>query len=143
MKRLKKIVEIGDERTLKNYLKYLEDGGIIISLSKMGSRLGALEKPEKIYLNNPNQIYAISGKGKENIGTIRETFFINSLLVMHKVSMPKKGDFCIDDKYTFEIGGRNKGFKQIRGIRNSFLALDDIETGIGNKIPLWLFGFLY
>jgi len=143
LKRLKRIVEIGDERTLKNYLKYLEDGGVIISLTKMGSRLGALEKPEKIYLNNPNQIYAISSKGKENIGTIRETFFINALSVMHKVSMPKKGDFCVDNKYTFEIGGRNKGFKQIREIKNSFLALDDIETGINNKIPLWLFGFLY
>ena len=143
LKRLKRIVEIGDERTLKNYLKYLEDGGVIISLTKMGSRLGALEKPEKIYLNNPNQIYAISSKGKENMGTIRETFFINALSVMHKVSMPKRGDFCVDDKYTFEIGGRNKGFKQIKNIRNSFLALDDIETGINNKIPLWLFGFLY
>jgi hypothetical protein len=143
LKRLKRIVEIGDERTLKNYLKYLEDGGIIICLTKTGSRLGALEKPKKIYLNNPNQIYEISSRGKENIGTIRETFFINILSVMHKVSMPKKGDFCVDDKYTFEIGGRNKGFKQIKDIRNSFLALDDIETGIGNKIPLWLFGFLY
>jgi len=143
LKRLKRIVEIGDERTLKNYLKYLEDGGVIISLTKMGSRLGALEKPEKIYLNNPNQIYAISSKGKENMGAIRETFFINALSVMHKVSMPKRGDFCVDDKYTFEIGGRNKGFKQIKNIRNSFLALDDIETGINNKIPLWLFGFLY
>ncbi len=77
------------------------------------------------------------------MGTIRETFFINALSVMHKVSMPKRGDFCVDDKYTFEIGGRNKGFKQIKNIRNSFLALDDIETGINNKIPLWLFGFLY
>jgi uncharacterized protein len=143
LKRLKRIVEIGDERTLKNYLKYLEDGGVIISLTKLGSRLGALEKPEKIYLNNPNQIYAISSKGKENIGTIRETFFINALSVAHKVSMPKKGDFCVDDKYTFEIGGRNKGFKQIKEIKNSFLALDNIETGINNKIPLWLFGFLY
>lgn len=131
LKRLKRIVEIGDERTLKNYLKYLEDGGVIISLTK------------KIYLNNPNQIYAISSKGKENIGTIRETFFINMLSVMHKVSMPKKGNFYIDNKYTFEIGGRNKSFEQIKDINNSFLAIDDIETGIGNKIPLWLFGFLY
>ena len=143
LKRLKRIVEIGDERTLKNYLKYLEDGGVIISLTKSGSGLGSLEKPDKIYLNNPNQIYAISSRGKENIGTIRETFFINMLSVMHKVSMPKKGDFYIDNKYTFEIGGRNKSFEQIKDINNSFLAIDDTETGIGNKIPLWLFGFLY
>jgi uncharacterized protein len=143
LKRLKRIVEIGDERTLKNYLKYLEDGGVILSLTKSGSGLGALEKPDKIYLNNPNQIYAMSSEGKENIGTIRETFFINMLSVMHKVSMPKKGDFYIDNKYTFEIGGKNKSFKQIKDINNSFLAIDDIETGISNKIPLWLFGFLY
>ena len=143
LKRLKRIVEIGDERTLKNYLKYLEDGGVIISLTKKGSGLGALEKPEKIYLNNPNQIYAISSKGKENTGTIRETFFINMLLILHKVSMPQKGDFYVDNKYTFEIGGKKKSFKQIKDINNSFLAIDDVETGIGNKIPLWLFGFLY
>jgi predicted AAA+ superfamily ATPase len=143
LKRLKKIVEIGDERTLKNYLKYLEDGGVITSLTKKGSGLGALEKPEKIYLNNTNQIYAISGKGKENIGTIRETFFLNMLSAIHNVSSPSKGDFFIDDKYTFEIGGKNKNFKQIKDIHNSFLAIDDIETGIGNKIPMWLFGFLY
>lgn len=143
LKRLKRIVEIGDERTLKNYLKYLEDGGVITSLTKKGSRLGSLEKPEKIYLNNTNQIYAISSKGKENIGTLRETFFISMLSAMHNVSSPKKGDFFIDDKYTFEIGGKNKSFKQIKDINNSFLAIDDIETGIGNKIPLWLFGFLY
>ena len=143
LKRLKRIVEIGDERTLKNYLKYLEDGGVIISLTKKGSGLGALEKPEKIYLNNPNQIYAISSKGKENTGTIRETFFINMLSILHKVSMPQKGDFYVDNKYTFEIGGKNKSFKQIKDINNSFLAIDDVETGIGNKIPLWWFGFLY
>ena len=143
LKRLKRIVEIGDERTLKNYLKYLEDGGLILSLTKSGSGLGVLEKPDKIYLNNPNQIYAMSREGKENIGTIRETFFINMLSVMHKVSMPKKGDFYVDNKYTFEIGGKNKSFKQIKDTNNSFLAIDDVEAGISNKIPLWLFGFLY
>ncbi|MBT8359167.1 MAG: ATP-binding protein [Desulfobacterales bacterium] len=143
LKRLKRIVEIGDERTLKSYLKYLEDGGVIISLAKKGGGLGALEKPEKIYLNNPNQIYAISSKGKENTGTIRETFFINMISILHKVSMPQKGDFCVDNKYIFEIGGKNKSFKQIKDINDSFLAIDDVEVGVGNKIPLWLFGFLY
>lgn len=142
-KRLKNMVEIGDERTLKNYLKYLEDGGVIMSLSKKGSGLGALGKPEKIYLNNTNQIYAISRKGKENTGTLRETYFINILSAMHNVSSPQQGDFIIDDEYTFEIGGKNKSFKQVKDINNAFLAIDDIQTGIGNKVPLWLFGFLY
>ncbi|MFO7555241.1 MAG: AAA family ATPase [Desulfobacterales bacterium] len=143
LKRLKKMVDIGDERTLKNYLKYLEDSGVIMSLAKKGSGLGALEKPEKIYLNNTNQIYAISRKGKENRGTLRETFFINMFSDIHTVSSPKRGDFFVDNKYIFEIGGKNKSFKQIKDIDDSFLAVDDIETGIGNKVPLWLFGFLY
>ena len=77
------------------------------------------------------------------MGTIRETFFINALSPICKLSAPKKGDFCVDDKYTFEIGGKNKGFQQIRNMANSFLALDEMEMGVGNKIPLWLFGFLY
>jgi predicted AAA+ superfamily ATPase len=143
LKRIKKIVEIGDERTLKNYLKYLEDGGAIITLSKGAGGLRELEKPEKIYLNNTNLIYAISGKGKENIGNIRETFFISMLSGMHKMSISKVGDFFVDDKYIFEIGGRNKGFRQIKDAPDSFLAIDDVEIGIGKKIPLWLFGFLY
>ena len=143
LKRLKKLVEIGDERTLKNYLKYLEDGGTIIALSKSGSGLRGMGKPEKIYLNNTNQIYAISGRGKENIGNMRETFFAGMLGGNHQISVPKRGDFFVDGSYTFEIGGRNKGFEQIKDIPNSYLAIDDIETGIGKKIPLWLFGFLY
>ena len=102
-----------------------------------------LEKPGKIYLNNTNQIYAISGRGRENIGNMRETFFASMLSGRHKLSVPKHGDFLIDGIYTFEIGGRTKGFEQIKGIPNSYIVVDDIEAGIGKKIPLWLFGFLY
>lgn len=143
LKRLKKIAEIGDERTLKNYLHYLEIGGVIISLFKNGGKLRTLEKPVKIYLNNPNQVYAISNKGRENLGNIRETFFINMLSVFNDVSAAAHGDFLIDNKYVFEVGGKNKGFSQIKGISESYLAIDDIAVGIGKKIPLWLFGFLY
>jgi len=143
MKRLKKIIDIGDERTLKIYLQYLEEGGIVFSLFKAGSRLKSLEKPEKIYLNNPNQIYALSGEGKENLGNIRETYFINMLSVSHELSAPKQGDFLVNRRYTFEVGGKNKDTDQVRHIHNAYLAIDDIEVGIGKKIPLWLFGFLY
>jgi hypothetical protein len=143
LKRLKKMTEIGDERTLKNYLHYLEVGGAIMRLFKNGSRLRTLEKPVKIYLNNPNQIYAISGKGRENLGNIRETFFINMLSVFNDISASEHGDFLVGNKYTFEVGGKNKGFGQIKDMPESYLAIDDIETGIGRKIPLWLFGFLY
>ena len=143
MKRLKKAVEIGDERTLKTYLNYLEDGGIILTFARKGSGLKAMEKLEKIYLNNPNQIYAINTGGRENIGNIRETFFANMLSFAHTDSIPKRGDFLIDNRYTFEIGGKNKGFEQVRDIPDACLAVDDIEIGIRNRIPSWLFGFLY
>jgi hypothetical protein len=77
------------------------------------------------------------------VGSIREEFFLNMLTFKHKVHYPKKGDFLIDEKYTFEIGGKDKSFKQIKDMQNSFVAADDIEIGFGAKIPLYLFGFLY
>lgn len=143
LKKLKTILDIGDERTLKVYLKYIEDAGIIMSISKGKGGLRELEKPEKIYLNNTNLIYAITDYKFANMGNIRETFFLNMLYAFHKASIPSKGDFLIDDKNIFEIGGKNKNFEQIKNLKDSFLALDDIEVGFGNKIPLWLFGFLY
>jgi hypothetical protein len=78
-----------------------------------------------------------------NIGNVRETFFANQLSVNQKIAAPSKGDFLVDDKYIFEVGGKNKTYEQIRNIENSFIAADDLEIGYGNKIPLWLFGFLY
>ena len=143
MKRLKQIIEVGDERTLKTYLKYLEDGKAITCLSKKNKSIKGLEKPEKIYLNNPNQALAICDKDKINIGTMREIFFTCMLQEGHMVAIPSKGDFVVDGGLLFEIGGKGKTFKQIRDIPDSYLALDDIEHGINAKIPLWLFGFLY
>ncbi len=143
LKRLKTMLEIGDERTLKTYLKYLEDAGIMLTVSKSGRGLRQLEKPEKIYLNNPNLIYAISSHTPVDIGNLRETFFINTANASHKITTPAKGDFLVDGRYTFEIGGKNKDFSQIKDIKNSFLAVDNIEIGVGNRVPLWLLGFLY
>lgn len=140
---LKRKLEIGDTRTLKQYLKFLEDSNVILSVSKRGRGFSELEKPEKIYLNNTNLIYALSESDQLDIGNLRETFFVNATSSFHKIQAVEKGDFLLADKYIFEIGGKNKSFSQIKGISNSFLAIDDIETGIGSKIPLWLFGFLY
>jgi uncharacterized protein len=81
--------------------------------------------------------------GGGEAGTIRETFFNTQLSVMHNVRLPVEGDFLIDDKYFFEIGGKNKSDDQIKHLPDSFLVLDDIENGVFNRIPLWLFGFLY
>ena len=74
---------------------------------------------------------------------IREVFFASMLIGRYTLSVPKKGDFLINDKYLFEVGGKSKGFKQIKDLPNSFVVADDIEIGSGNKIPLWLFGMLY
>jgi uncharacterized protein len=141
LKKLTELTDVADQRTLKTYLKYLEDSGLIMGLSRTGKGLRALEKPEKIFLNNPSLVYAFSpGAG---MGTVRETFFMSMLKAGHTVTAPERGDFLVDDKYLFEIGGKNKDFSQIKDIKNSFLALDEMEKGFGRKIPLWLFGFLY
>jgi hypothetical protein len=142
MQRLKKLCDIGDERTLKTYLSYLVDGGIIRMPVPAGKKMSVLEKPGKIYLNNTNQMHALQPVNR-NTGTGRETFFISMLEPKHNVTIPSKGDFLVDDIWTFEIGGRNKGFAQIKEVENSFRVLDDIESGIGNTLPLWLMGFLY
>lgn len=140
-KKLSELTDIGDQRTLKTYLKYLEDSGLITGLSRSGKGLRGMEKPEKIFLSNPNLIHALSPE--TNMGTIRETFFLSALGGKHVLKAPRFGDFLVDDTYCFEVGGKNKDFSQIKNAENGFLALDDMETGFGKKIPLWLFGFLY
>jgi len=140
IEKLKSTLDIGDGRTLKDYFVKLEDAGILKLLMKASSKgLSKLEKPEKIYLDNTNLLNIADA----NIGTVRETFFLNITSKEHEVTYPKKGDFLIDNQYLFEIGGKNKSFNQIKDIENSFVVADDIEVGAGNKIPLWLFGFLY
>ncbi|NOX46542.1 MAG: ATP-binding protein [Chlorobi bacterium] len=126
---------------LIKFLHLLNKGGIITLLSTEGIGHAIIQKPEKIYLSNTNIIYAISND--INIGNIRETFFLNQVSSLYNIKYPKAGDFFVDGKYTFEIGGRNKTKKQVAHLENSFLALDDIEYGYKAKIPLWLFGFLY
>ncbi len=128
--------------SLLKALTYIDKARLISLVNKSNKGISVLTKPEKIYLNNSNLIAAI-GNNNVNIGNIRETFFYNQLNVLHKVNLSDKGDFLVNDKFTFEIGGVNKTKKQIRGIPNSYIVKDDIEYGAGNIIPLWLFGFLY
>ena len=100
-----------------------------------------LSKPDKVFLDNTNLMQVLSPT--VNIGGMRETFFFNQLSAVSPVTIPVKGDFLVDEKYLFEIGGKNKTYDQIADIENSFIAADDTEIGYANKIPLWLFGFLY
>ena len=128
--------------TLLKYLYYLDKAQVVQWLGSDSFGINYLNKPEKLYLGNSNIAYALA-ENNIDIGNIRETFFLNQLSIKHKVTYPKVGDFMIDDKYLFEVGGKSKTQKQIAGIENSFIAADDIEYGFKNKIPLWLFGFMY
>lgn len=128
--------------SLLSYLAILEQGGLVNLLQSRTKNINSLAKPEKIYLNNTNQIYAFAAD-KPDIGNLRETFFFNQLKTIGELTSSNRGDFIFDDKYIFEIGGKNKGHEQITGLKNAYLALDNLEYGFGNKIPLWLFGMLY
>jgi predicted AAA+ superfamily ATPase len=126
--------------TILRLLDLLHQAKIIKLLHAENEKMSYLKKPEKIFLENTNFMYLFA-EGKANIGSVRETFFFNQLGQNHRVTASKWGDFMVDEKYTFEVGGSNKNFKQIKGVPNSYLAID-IENGTGNKVPLWLFGML-
>lgn len=127
---------------LKDYLFYMEKSGMIQSLISSEKGLNLLSKVEKIYLDNTNLMTALSNEAT-NIGNIRETFFFNQLKVKNQVTSSPASDFLVNNKYTFEIGGRKKGKKQIKDIDNSYIVKDDIEYAYSNVIPLWAFGLNY
>ena len=124
------------------YLYYLQEANLTKHLYKNSYGINKLQKPDKIFLENTNIAYVLA-ENNIDTGNIRETFFFNQLAYRHKVEYPDNGDFLVDRKYTFEIGGRNKTQKQIQNTENAYIVADDIEYGFDNKIPLWLFGFLY
>lgn len=128
--------------TLLLYFHYLAEIGLTINLFKESRGISRLQKPLKVYLENSNLMYALSPRSV-NTGNKRETFFANQLGYIHKITYSDRGDFFVDQKYIFEIGGKDKSKKQIATIENSFIAADDIEYGFQNKIPLYLFGFMY
>lgn len=135
---------------LYEYLEHLQDAKLLNLLRQRGRGYAILTKPDKIYLENGNLMYAI-GEGMA-AGTLRELFFVNQIrnafsshptLINATIELSERGDFFVKSLYSFEIGGKSKSYDQISKMTNSFIAADEIETGFGNKIPLWLFGFLY
>ncbi len=135
--------KIGIHRnSLNNYLYYLEQAKIISLLFPAGNSTAMLQKPEKIFLNNTTLLAALAEQ-QANIGTVRETFFLSQLQPLHKVHLPKQGDFLVNGKYTFEVGGKGKGQKQLSGLENAWVVKDDIEFPMMKTIPLWMFGLLY
>jgi len=136
--------------TLMEYLYYLELGSLLNSVNQHARGYGVMSKADKLYMYNTNLMHAISHNAE--IGTQREVFFVNQVksafyntakLLDEHLLLPTQGDFLIENRYTVEIGGKNKSFEQIKDVKDSFVVADDIEVGFGNKIPLWLFGFMY
>lgn len=119
----------------------LDRADLLRLLLSDNKKLKAVGKPDKILFNNTNLMSALVDT--PDTGTIRESFLASMLCESHTLSYPVTGDILVDRQFLFEIGGRNKDFSQIRNIKDSFIAADEIETGFGNKIPLWLFGMLY
>ncbi len=124
--------------TIMNYLRYLKNARLIHLLYSNGNNsTEQLIKPVRIYMHNTNMLYAIAPENVSNMN-LRHTFFLNQVGAVHKTEATKNADFWVDEKSRFIVGGRNTEPKE-----NAFAAADMIETGQGNKIPLWLFGFLY
>lgn len=122
-------------------LTLLERAALIRMLHAEDKNLKAIGKPDKILFNNPNLMLAL--RQQPDTGTIRESFFAAMVGQSHSIHYPKKGDVIVDHHFLFEIGGKNKGFAQIRNIPDSYVVADEIETGFGSKIPLWMFGLMY
>ena len=127
--------------TLYKYIELLHKAELLRHITYEGKRFKSMQKPDKLYLANTTLFSSLCLEHK--IGTIRESFFASQVSIKSSIYYVDKGDFLVDEKYTFEIGGKNKGFEQIKDIKNSFVVADGIEVGFKNKLPLWLFGFLY
>lgn len=140
--RIAAALEIGRD-TVVEYLKYLGDAKVLNLLYSDKKKIGKLTKPDKIYMENTNLMYALAPT-KVEVGTLRETFAICALSESHSVEYGKtQGDFKVDAKYTFEIGGRSKTFSQIAGVKDSYIFADDWDMPDGAKLPLWMLGFLF
>ncbi len=130
-----------DRQIVYKLLRTMHRASLINLLYKGKNNMQQLVKPEKVYLENTNLMFALASE--INTGNLRETFFANQLFNAHELAFSGSGDFLIDNIHTIEVGGHRKSFEQIKDLTDSYLAVDDIEIGNGNRIPLWLFGFLY
>ncbi len=140
IKSLSTKIGINDYQTLYRYMEYLKRGKILNLLRSKSRGDSIFVKPQKLYLGNTNLHYAYCDNAER--GTLREVFFM-SMFDDERLEVSVRGDFVVDGRFTVEVGGKGKSFKQIKEMKDSFVVADDMEMGSGNKIPLWLFGFLY
>lgn len=138
---LSRSLSIANDNTLKKYLLMLNDADVLRNLYRQDKSHKDFPRPEKIYLENTNYMYAHSDD--VDIGNVKETFVANALSKNHSITAPRQGDILVDHKYLFEIGGRGKKRTQIKNISDAFVVADDILHGGKNKIPLWILGFMW
>ena len=139
-KRTSEMLDVSTNQLIK-ILSLLERSQILRLLYYKSERNpNSMAKPQKVLFNNSSLLYAL---GYADTGKVRETFFAAMMAENHDIAYPKAGDLIVDNRYLFEVGGARKSFDQIKDIPDSFIAADELDCGIGNKIPLWLFGFLY
>lgn len=131
-----------NRQTLLTYLFYLNEAHLVYSIYKDARGISLLQKPDKLFMENSNLMYTLKGQAMD-VGNMRETFFANQLRYRYLVEYSEQSDFLIDGKYTFEVGGKSKNKRQVTSLPDAYIVADDIEYGFNNKIPLWLFGFLY
>lgn len=140
---MSKLAELtgASRNNMSDYLALMEDAGMIVQLPDDTGGLRGLGKVDKVYLDNPNLIYALAGESM-NVGNMRETFFINQMRVRNDVVASRLCDFSIGGR-SFEIGGKGKGLRQIAGTKDGYVVKDDITYSSGNILPLWWFGLNY
>lgn len=132
-----------NRNTVLSYLNYLGRAKMLNLLYSDLKSVKKMQKPDKIYLENTNLLEALSTR-EANVGTVRETFVVNQLSYHHQIEYGKaNGDFLIDGRYTFEVGGSGKSYDQIANLPDSFILSDDIDMPIGHKLPLWIVGLTY
>ena len=140
MTNLSRDIEVTRNQLMK-FFTLLSEGAILRTLMDGTTQPKRAAKPEKILFDNPSVMQALGITNK--VGTARESFVASMLSYEGQVFAPKDGDFLLNRTYLFEVGGKGKGFSQIADQPNSYVIADNIETGVGNKIPIWLLGFLY
>lgn len=126
---------------LPDYFVYMEKAGMIGQLRDNTGGIRGLGKVEKVYLDNTNLAFVLGGASTD-IGNIRETFFYNQMRVASDVIASRTADFEIDG-ITFEVGGKKKTKRQVKGLDNAYIVKDDLEIGANNQLPLWTFGMTY
>ena len=131
-----------NRNTLVQYLYYLEKARLLRLLHVPDKDISVLQKPDKIFLNNTNLQYVLQ-PAQVDVGSMRETFFASQVSLRHELHLHRQADFILDHRYVVEVGGKNKATRQITGLADAYLAIDNLEIGSNRRIPLWLFGMLY